>query len=162
MAIINYVLIDFENVQPKNIEILKSVVHEKQVLLDKQKDIIDFYSDKRKVLNEKNIIYWMDKFGVKSKKIVLAQIKLETGHFTSKICTENNNLTGMKLPRVRKTTAIGENRGHAKYNSWIDSIRDIRLFQDYYNVGDDCYYTFLERIGYAQNSQYIKLLKTIV
>lgn len=60
--------------------------------------------------------------------MIFAQAAHETGNFTSDIFKENNNLFGMKLARVRKTTAIGENRGHAVYKSIEDSIADYWLY----------------------------------
>jgi len=61
-------------------------------------------------------------------KLITAQAGFETGNFTSVIFKENNNLFGMKLARVRKTTAIGENRGHAVYKSVEDCISDYWLY----------------------------------
>jgi len=61
-------------------------------------------------------------------KMIVAQAGFETGNFTSAIFLENKNLFGMKLPKIRKTTAIGEARGHAVYKSWEDSIKDYWLY----------------------------------
>ena len=61
-------------------------------------------------------------------KLITAQAGFETGNFTSVIFKENNNLFGMKLPKVRKTTAIGENRGHAVYKTIEDCIKDYWLY----------------------------------
>lgn len=59
---------------------------------------------------------------------IFCQSYLETGNFSSKIYSENGNLFGMKLPKVRITTAIKENLGHAFYRSYIDSIDDYMLW----------------------------------
>jgi uncharacterized FlgJ-related protein len=61
-------------------------------------------------------------------KILLAQAAFETGNFTSEIFKDNNNMFGMKLPKQRKTTAIGEKHGHATYNSIEENIEDMRLY----------------------------------
>jgi hypothetical protein len=61
-------------------------------------------------------------------KYVFAQAAFETGNFTSQIFKENNNLFGMKLAAIRTTLATGENRGHAKFNSIVDSIKDFALY----------------------------------
>ena len=61
-------------------------------------------------------------------KMIIAQAGFETGNFSSAIFLENKNLFGMKLPKIRKTTAIGEARGHAVYKSWEDSIKDYWLY----------------------------------
>lgn len=67
-------------------------------------------------------------FHPETAKILIAQSAFETGNFTSKIFIENNNLFGMRLPRVRETTATGEKHGHATYSSLEDSIKDMRLY----------------------------------
>jgi hypothetical protein len=61
-------------------------------------------------------------------KYITAQSAFETGNFSSVIFKEQNNLFGMKLPKIRKTVADGEARGHAVYNSVEDSVTDYRLY----------------------------------
>jgi len=98
------------------------------------------------------------KQGIKHPDIVMAQARLETGNFTSGICKRNNNLFGMKLPKQRRTTAIGESKGHARYNNWKKSVEDYKIWQDtFYKEGD--YYIFLESHGYATSNTYISKLK---
>ena len=72
----------------------------------------------------------IQKQGIVHPDVALAQATWESGHFGSNIFKENNNLFGMKLAHQRKTTAIGKNRGHAKYNTWQDSVMDYKLWQD--------------------------------
>jgi len=88
------------------------------------------------------------KQGIKYPNIVLAQATLESGHFKSDIFKENNNLFGMKKPSVRKTLATGENRGHATFKNWVDSVIDYKMFQDqngYSNLSVKDYMTKLEK-----------------
>ncbi len=61
--------------------------------------------------------------------IAIAQSLLETGHFKSEIFKNNNNLFGMKHPKVRKTFSTGTKNGHASYSSWKDSVRDYKIWQ---------------------------------
>ena len=99
---------------------------------------------------------------VKHQKIVVQQAILETGYFTSMVFTVNNNLFGMRHPRVRNTLSLGSNLHHARYAHWTDSIEDYILWQDYNNkLIEDCYYTFLKKVEYATDVRYIKKLKTI-
>lgn len=72
--------------------------------------------------------------GIKYPDVAVAQSMIETGHFKSTIFKSNNNLFGMKLPKQRKTTAAGEQNGHAKYKTWLDSVKDYKLWQDSYKV----------------------------
>ena len=95
-----------------------------------------------------------------NRRIIFFQAVLETGSFTSVIFEENNNLFGMKLPRVRQTTAIDENRGHAVYNNWVDSVDDYILWYNYVTRNRDYkdYLQFLVYIGYAEDPYYLKKL----
>ena len=95
---------------------------------------------------------------------VYKQAILETGNFTSDIFKENHNLFGMKMPHTRISTAIGENRGHAKYRHWTDSVDDYLEWQDFYmDNGWDMadYYSFLKDIPYAEDPRYINKLKQL-
>jgi len=116
--------------------------------------------DKLHDLSWENIDYWIDTLEIDHPEIVRQQIALETGMLTSAICQENSNLFGMKEPRVRETTALGTQRGHAFYHNYIDSIKDYKLWQDNMYEGGD-YYSFLHRVGYAEANHYIAALKTI-
>lgn len=95
--------------------------------------------------------------------VILAQAKLETGHFTSTIFKENNNLFGMKKAYTRPTTAIGVNRGHAVYRNWKDSVIDYALYQSYFgrNKQEKDYYKHLDKY-YAQDPLYSEKLKSVI
>ena len=61
---------------------------------------------------------------IKFPHIVFAQAKLESGYFKSTIFRENNNLFGMRVASRRPTTNKGENRGHAAFDNWKESLVD--------------------------------------
>lgn len=67
-------------------------------------------------------------FSADMAKMIISQAAFETGNFTSNIFNKNHNLFGMKLPKVRNTTATGERFGHAIFDSDYDSIKDYRLY----------------------------------
>ena len=69
-------------------------------------------------------IEYMRLYQVPNRSIAASQSILETQFFNSDIFKENNNLFGMKEPRVRPTTVIGTNRGHAIYDHWTCSVKD--------------------------------------
>ena len=56
--------------------------------------------------------------------------QFETGNFTSDIFKNNNNLFGMRLPRVRETTATDSRNNFAVYPDRMHSIWDIVLYLD--------------------------------
>lgn len=106
----------------------------------------------------------MNQVGIIYPDIALAQARLETGNFTSRIFRENKNMFGMKLPRKRKTTAIGEHNNHAKYSSWLQSVADYKIWQD--EVVGKCksrkaYLKYLSG-NYAQDKKYIHKLKQML
>ena len=114
--------------------------------------------------SELNVYKQLVKIGVAYPDVVLAQAKIETGNFTSKIFRENNNMFGMKLPERRQTTAVGENRNHAKYTDWIQSIKDYKLWQDkmiHRAPTKRAYLAYLKR-NYAEDKNYIKKIKQII
>lgn len=81
--------------------------------------------------------------------IVLAQARLETGNFTSRRCREDKNLFGIK-----------RGKRYAKYRRWQDSVADYKeRISSRYKQGD--YYTFLRKIGYAEEKEYIQKVRRI-
>lgn len=64
--------------------------------------------------------------------IVVAQARIESGHYRSKIFRTNNNLFGMKISKGRCTTHKGTQYGHALYTSWQESVIDYAFFQTSY------------------------------
>ena len=83
--------------------------------------------------------------------IVFAQAVLETGHFTSRLCVEENNLFGIYDSRTKK---------YKEYDSWVFSVIDYKyLVQNKYKGGD--YYEFLDSIGYASDTLYTQKVRRI-
>jgi len=111
------------------------------------------------LLTHDNLQLALEINGIIAADIVRAQSHLETGNFQSDLCGLHNNLFGMKQPHVRATTAIGANeKGYAIYRSWYDSVKDIKLFQEWYlERGRDLsdYHAFLASIGYAEDVHYL-------
>lgn len=100
---------------------------------------------------------------IKHPDIVFAQAVHETGHFTSNIFNQNNNLFGMKMAYRRPKTAIGIKNGHAEYNNWKESVIDYALWQNRYaNFSNrDDYFNYLSN-NYAEDRTYVQKLKLII
>lgn len=96
--------------------------------------------------------------------ITLAQAKLESGDFSSRIFKENHNMFGMKEARVRINLAKGTQFGHAYYNSWEESILDYSFW--YSNYANKCKSEteLFQLLGktYAEDTRYVELLKNII
>lgn len=108
-----------------------------------------------------NLYSYIVDLGVKYPDIVMAQARLESGHFTSIIFKENNNLFGMRYPKRRETVATGSNKGYAVYPNWKVAVMDYKLWQNRFihkiDTKDE-YLAYLSK-NYAADSLYIQQLK---
>lgn len=105
-------------------------------------------------LTKENVYYVLDTYDIKFPNIVYKQMLLETGHFKSRICLENNNLLG-----------IYYKGNFLNYEHWSGSIKSYKKIQTRYNYDSthtkEHYYNFLIKIGYAEDPEYINKLKNI-
>lgn len=123
------------------------------------------------ITSEMPLLYQMiEEEGIRHPDVVFAQALHETTFegeaFNSKIFLENNNPFGMKCAEFRETTCVGTNRGHAKFRTIRDAVKDYKLWQDKqlpryesrYGVVDSQsdYVSFLEHQGYAEDPEYRK------
>lgn len=83
--------------------------------------------------------------------VALAQMKLETGNFTSAICKENKNIAGIRTSRSKYV--IRQNRSHCVYNTYKDCIKDYVRVQNRYLKNIDG--------KYAESKNYIQTLRAI-
>lgn len=114
-------------------------------------------------------------------EVVLAQVKLESGHLTSHLLRRSNNMFGMRYPMKRKTTAIGiyipsldsvvtgtrdEIKKYAQYSSyavyarWQDAVADYKLWQDHAFRVNERYIDFIQK-NYAEDSAYVQRIKIL-
>lgn len=114
--------------------------------------------------NEDKLIDKLKELNVNFPYIALAQAKLETGNYTSKIFRESNNLFGMKEAKSRITTAKGTQFNHAYYESWTESVYDFAFHQCRYLSNIRTEEQYLQYLGqnYAEDSNYINRLKDII
>lgn len=103
-------------------------------------------------LNIRNLYEVMERYDISNKNIVIAQALLETGYFTSRVCLDCNNLFGLRKPT---------NGEYYEFDSWEKSVKAYRDYVQYKYKGGD-YYAFLDRIGYAEDKDYISKLQSIV
>ena len=90
-------------------------------------------------------------YGLQYPEIVVAQSILETGYYKSYGCTRDKNLFGLY---------DSKNRRFFKFDTWQESVKAYKTKVQYkYKSGD--YYSFLEQIGYAEDSTYVEKVKLI-
>lgn len=92
-------------------------------------------------------------YDIKCKDIVYAQAILETGHFKSKLCKENNNLFGLYNSKKKE---------YYRFKHWSESVVAYKKWIQYRYKPNEDYYKFLERIKYARAKDYTRVLKEIV
>ena len=114
--------------------------------------------------SEEALIDLLRSSNIKYPYIVLAQAKIESGNYTSKVFRENNNLFGMKEPNVRTTTALGTKNSHAYYLDWVSSVYDYAMFQNnrMQEVDSESEYYAKLADGYAADSTYAAVIKKTV
>lgn len=115
----------------------------------------------KKELNDDNIVAFMEFIGIEHSHIAIAQMKLESGHYKSKLTKENNNYFGMKHPSRRATTSLGSKNGFASYKNWACSVLDYALWQRTYasNLSEKEYLDSLST--YAEDKKYIAKVKKL-
>ena len=107
---------------------------------------------KERELTMLNLLEVIREVGLSNGLIVLAQALLETGHFSSNVCKEYNNLFGLY---------DSKNREYFRFSRWEDSVVAYqRMIQYRYKGGN--YFQFLKRIGYAEDPRYIVKLARMV
>jgi uncharacterized FlgJ-related protein len=113
---------------------------------------------------EEKLIKLIKKLNFKFPHIVLAQAKLESGGYKSKIFKHNNNLFGMREAKVRLNLAEGTERGHAFYNNWRESVMDYALYNATYLSKlktQEKYFEYLQQY-YAESPEYVAVLKNMI
>lgn len=129
---------------------------EKEVLIVNLKNKNDF--------SEESFIEMLQDLNVKYPYIVLAQARIESGHYSSRIFKENHNLFGMKQANRRINTAEGTQYGHAFYQTWRESVYDYAFYQSRYlssATTEEEYYYIIGK-SYAEDPKYISKLKNEV
>jgi len=114
--------------------------------------------------SEEKLILKIKELNLPYPHITLAQAKLESGEFGSRIFKENHNLFGMKEARVRINLAKGTQYGHAYYNDWEESVLDYSFWYASYArkcKSEEELFRLLDQ-QYAEANQYVSSLKRII
>lgn len=122
-------------------------------MIDKKTNVV--------VCNPITLMIALKQYGVANAELVWYQAMHESGELKSKLFQVNHNIFGMRLPEFRKTTAIGEHWRHARFASWIDAVRDYKLWQLSRHITHTISNAdYLQKLAnYAEDSHYIYKLK---
>ena len=83
--------------------------------------------------------------------VAIAQARIETGNYTSKVCLANKNLFGIKFHKCKYV--LGTNLNHASYKSYRDNIKCYIHIQNRYLRNIDG--------KYAEAKNYISVIKSV-
>jgi hypothetical protein len=100
-------------------------------------------------LNDSSLVRELVQNDVMQINVALAQAKLETGYYKSKVCKENKNLFGIKYHKCKYIT--GDKNNHASYKTYKDNIKCYAHIQKRYLKNIDG--------KYAEAPDYIATLK---
>lgn len=132
---------------------------------------IEYISEETKIMiinkhnefSEEKLKEYLLDINVRFPHIVMAQAKLESNNFKSKIFRENHNMFGMKVATKRPTLNKGEEHNHAYYDSWRESVLDYAFYQSAYLFDlktENDYYDYLAG-SYAEDPNYIIKVRSI-
>ena len=125
---------------------------------EKELLVIDLQRDE---FSEDKLIELLVKLKVQFPHVVLAQARLETGKYKSKIFRENHNLFGMKEASRRINTAVGTQYNHAYYEHWRESVYDYAFYQCRYfgTIRNEEQYLISLGQSYAEDPDYVHKLR---
>lgn len=126
--------------------------------IEKELLVVDLQRDD---FTEEKLADLLKKLKIQYPEIVLAQARLESGGYKSRIFRENHNLFGMKEAVRRINTAQGTQYNHAYYEHWRESVYDYAFYQCRY-MGQvrsrEEYFNLLSQ-SYAEDPVYVTKLK---
>jgi hypothetical protein len=114
--------------------------------------------------SEEALVETLKNCNVKYPYIVLAQAKLESGHFSSKVFKQNHNMFGMRKAHQRITAAESEKNTYAYYRDWKDCLYDYAMYQATVLCDVSNEEEYFAKLGarYAEDSTYVSKLKNII
>lgn len=133
-----------------------------EVIKDTVVDRSHIYEDIE--FSEEALKLYLKDINIKFPEVVLAQAKLESGNFKSKLFIEHNNMFGMRVAKQRPTLADDKNTGYASYQHWRSSVLDYAYYQSRYLKQYNTKEKYLNRLGqvYAEDPNYVSKLKILM
>jgi hypothetical protein len=109
------------------------------------------------LLTKELLVSYLIKKKIHHPEVAYAIIRQES-NMCSKLFKSNNNLFGMRHPRIRPTKSLGSKFGFAHFESWQHSVLDYKLYIEFVNghkLDKDDYLRHLDvnyaHIGYSKH-----------
>lgn len=100
------------------------------------------------ILDDTSIVKELSRIGCVLPNVALAQFKIESAHYKSRIAIENKNIAGIKTSRSKYVA--GKKNGHSAYKSYRDCLKDYVRIQNMYLKNIDG--------KYAEDGSYVQLV----
>lgn len=132
-----------------------------------EKKIVDKSVSKHKSKSmsiEDSIYSYMQEINLKFPKVALAQARLESGNFKSRLFRQDFNMFGMKTAQRRVTLSKSEPGQYAEYHSWKESVIDYALYQSTYHFKVRSEREYVDQVceSYSENPKYKTLLLEVI
>lgn len=113
---------------------------------------------------EDSIYSYMQEINLKFPKVALAQARLESGNFRSRLFREDFNMFGMKTAQRRVTLSKSEPGQYAEYHSWKESVIDYALYQSTYHFKVKSQREYIDQVceSYSENPKYKTVLLEVI
>jgi len=136
-------------------------IHKLNNLTDYEKELLIIDLNNYDNFSQDKLVEMLKDLNVKYPYIVLAQARIESGVYKSKLFKENHNLFGMKQANVRINTAKGTQYNHAYYDTWRESVYDYAFYQSRYMSAakNEEEYFYILGQSYAESPDYVIALK---
>jgi len=130
-------------------------------LIDYEKEFLIVNINTNDDFSQEKLVEMLEDLNVKYPYIVLAQARIESATYTSRIFKENHNLFGMKQATLRVNTAKGTQYNHAYYDNWRESVYDYAFYQSRYMSAakNEEEYFYILGQSYAESPSYVEALK---
>jgi hypothetical protein len=130
-------LVSLGKSENKKIKVVKKVIKDTTVVVA---------VDSSKLDRELLVSYILEK-NIHHPEIAYAIVRQES-NMCSNLFKTNNNLFGMRHPRVRPTKSLGSKKGFAHFESWQHSVLDYKLYLEFvggHEMSKNQYLSHLDR-----------------
>lgn len=104
------------------------------------------------LLSKENLVSELVAQDIKFPEIVVAQALLETGHFKSYACTNDNNLFGLRK----------KDGTYMSFSHWTECVAAYKKYIQKWKQPPNDYFNYLDSLGYAEDKSYTTILKQMV
>lgn len=120
IAVFTTGLVNLGKSENKKIKVVKKVI----------KDTTTVVAIDSSKLDRELLVSYILKKNIQHPEVAYAIVRQES-NMCSNLFKTNNNLFGMRHPRVRPNKSLGDKKGFAHFESWQHSVEDYKLYVEF-------------------------------